>query len=52
MLVLVVLSMQQFLDLGGLGVELEPLLVRGLADAVHRNASRLQPSTNSVDGAL
>jgi hypothetical protein len=46
----VVLGAQQALDLVGIGIKLNPLLVDGLRDAVGVNARRLQPVADRRNG--
>lgn len=48
----IVFSTQQSLDLFGIAIELDPLLVGGLCNPVSSNASILQPVTDCRDGIL
>lgn len=48
----VVLCLEQALGLFSVGVELNPLLVGRLADAMSSDAGGLQPAANCVDSSL
>ena len=50
--VVVVLGLEQALCLIGVGIELDPLLVCRLGDALCLNTSRYEPVTDGIDGFL